>query len=431
VIAIMGSSGAGKTTLLNILAGRVATGHIEGDILVNEARRESNWKRVAGYVQQEDVMYHMLTVRETVAFAANMKLPRRMGRQEKDQRIDHTIRSLGLETVKHSRLGDALHRGISGGERKRVSIAFEVASDPRLLFLDEPTSGLDAFTAFYIVDNVKQLAVQEWRTMVMTIHQPRSNILGLFDKILLLSQGKVVFFGPPQDALEHFARCGYECPRHENPADFFIDVISIDNRTPEALVDSRARSDKLIAAWDAEHPPSSDDHNHSRNRNNNGSSHSRRKRQWTEWNNLWIREFCYLIQRDFQTQFRDYGTVIGLCVQTLIIGLLIAFIFFQMPLTFAGVQNRIGLLFFVPINQTFTIVMPLIPIFALDRAIILRERYSSMYRLSASFFSKFLSLIPLRVLLTTIFSFIVYYITGLRSGFQYFLIFWYCSVATG
>ena len=264
----------------------------------------------------------------------------------------------------------------------------------------------------------------------MTIHQPRTNILNLFDKILLLSQGKTVLFGNLEEALAHFETCGYECPRHDNPADFFLDKISIDNRSDEAREESQARVDKLILAWESRHP--------TKWTNFEEKTHKVKQSQRRWENHIW-REFLILIERDFQTQFRDVATIMGLIMQTLIIGLLIAFIFFQMPHNFAGVQDRIGLLFFVPINQTFTIVMPLIPIFALDRAIILRERYSSTYRTGTAYVSKFISLIPLRVILTTVFSFMIYYITGLRTdGFQFFLIFWgllvvhtLCAIALG
>lgn len=426
----MGASGAGKTTLLNILAGRVRAGDIEGDILVNGLPRATNWKRVVGYVQQDDIMYHMLTVEETIRFAASFKLPRDMTASEKNARVQQVINALGLSAVAKSKIGDAINRGVSGGERKRVSIGVELVSDPRLLFLDEPTSGLDAFTAFYIIQSLKRLAESEFRTILMTIHQPRTNILKMFDKILLLSQGKTVFFGNLEDALAHFERCGYECPRHENPADFFLDIISIDNRSADAREESRQRSDKLTRAWEAEHPvrsPSSVD--------------SKRKeiKSVKRWVNPFWKEFGILLKRDFMTQFRDRTSLIGLIMQTVIVGLLISFIFFQMPNTFAGVQNRIGLLFFVPINQTFTIVMPLISIFALDRAIILRERYSATYRTSSAFLAKFISLIPLRLALTTLFAFMVYYISGLRTdGFDKFLVFWclliahtLCAIALG
>lgn len=141
---------------------------------------------------------------------------------------------------------------------------------------------------------------------------------------------------------------------------------------------------------------------------------------------IW-KEFWELLKRDFVTQFRNIPLLIIISVQTLVVSIMISIIFYQMPLSVKGIQNRMGLLFFLPINQTFTIVMPLVFIFSLDRAVILKERASATYRTSPAFLSKFLSLLPLRLVMTTIFSFIVYKATGLKSNdadASNMLIFW-------
>ena len=417
MIAIMGPSGCGKTTLLNILAGRIGPGQLSGQVLVNRQKRPDDWRRLVGYVEQDDVMYRTLTVGETVEFAARMRLPRGTSEEEKQDRATRIIHSLGLDGVKDTWIGDPLHRGISGGERKRCSIAIELVADTRVLFLDEPTSGLDAFTAYYIVENIRdKVARLGNRTVLMTIHQPRANILGMFDKILLLAQGKAVFFGDLEDCLQHFTSLGYPCPEMENPADFFLDLISVDARSEEARVESQTRVDKFIAAWDTKNGTNLSEDYANIPRMNESSGPKRP--------NPWGLEFTWLILRAFKIQLRDYPTILGLIAQTLIIALLLSFVFFQLDNDFAGVQNRIGLLFFIPIDITFTMVMPLIPIFALDRAVIRRERYAATYRVSAFYLAEFISLLPLRLVLSTVFSFIVYYITGLRTdSFTYFLVF--------
>lgn len=421
MVAIMGPSGSGKTTLLNLLAGRVSTkGQISGTVTANDQLRPADWRRLVGYVEQDDVLYRTLTVKETVEFAAKMRLPKRDSTEEEgDARVAKAasvMHALGLEQARDTMIGDNLHRGVSGGERKRTSIAVELVADTKLLFLDEPTSGLDAFTAFYIIEMIKErLAKEQRRTVLMTIHQPRANILSMFDKILLLSQGRTIFFGSLDDALRHFERLGHKCPELENPADFFLDRISVDGRTEESRGESEARIAMLIQEWervDSAGASGSDGQPGTMPITNAG------------WPNYWATEFGYLLARAFKIQFRDYPTLIGLIAQTLIIALLLSFVFFQMADNFAGVQNRIGLLFFIPIDITFTMVMPLIAIFALDRAIIKRERYSGTYRTSAFYFAEVVSLLPVRLALSTIFSFIVYYITGLRTdSFSNFLVF--------
>ena len=135
--------------------------------------------------------------------------------------------------MQNSLIGSAEKRGISGGERKRVSICNELVADPRLIFMDEPTSGLDSFTALTICEALKEYVERDRETILMTIHQPRLNLLRLFSAIIILSQGKVVFFGSVDEALDHFASLGYHCPEGENPADYFLDLATVSNKSPE------------------------------------------------------------------------------------------------------------------------------------------------------------------------------------------------------
>lgn len=137
----------GKSTLLNVLAGRIGPGLLSGTILVNGVPRDpAYWTHVVGYVEQDDMMYEHLTVRETLQYSAELRLSRTVSPAEKLKRVDEVISQLGLKKCQDTIIGDSEVRGISGGERKRVSIGIEMVSSPKLLFLDEPTSGLDAFT---------------------------------------------------------------------------------------------------------------------------------------------------------------------------------------------------------------------------------------------------------------------------------------------
>lgn len=176
VVAILGGSGAGKTSLLNTLAGRLADeGVIKGNILVNGSERvPATWNITCAYVEQDDLMYTNLTVYETIRYAAILRLPSSISLQDKLKRVDDIILQLGLANCRDSRIGNASSRGISGGERKRVSIGIELVTDPSILFLDEPTSGLDAFNALKIITTIKELAVKQGKVVLMTIHQPRT-----------------------------------------------------------------------------------------------------------------------------------------------------------------------------------------------------------------------------------------------------------------
>ena len=144
VMAIMGSSGAGKTTCLDILAGKNKRGAVTGEILINgKVPTRQLYKRVSGYVDQEDTLMGTLTVYETLLYSALLRLPGKMSRAAKEQRVRETMAELGIEHIANSMIGMPGKRGISGGEKRRVSIALEVVTSPSILFLDEPTSGLD------------------------------------------------------------------------------------------------------------------------------------------------------------------------------------------------------------------------------------------------------------------------------------------------
>ncbi|SJX61788.1 related to ABC transporter protein [Sporisorium reilianum f. sp. reilianum] len=233
VMAIVGASGAGKTTFLDILARREKRGVTSGTVLIN-GRTMSNqeYKRVVGFVDQEDLLMETLTVYETVLYSALLRLPRDMSLEAKKFRTLETMQELGILGIKDSRIGGSGFtaggskegRGISGGEKRRVSIACELVTSPSILFCDEPTSGLDAYNAFNVVQSLVTLAKTYKRTVIFSIHQPRSNIVALFDKLLLLAEGRVVYSGPFSRCSDYFDQVGHPCPPGFNIADFLIDL---------------------------------------------------------------------------------------------------------------------------------------------------------------------------------------------------------------
>lgn len=227
VTAIMGASGAGKTTFLDILARKNKRGQVFGNFFVNgEKVSDVNYKNVVGFVDQEDTMLPTLTVHETILNSALLRLPRHMGRAAKEQRVHEVEKELGIHHIRDSLIGseEGKGRGISGGEKRRVGIACELVTSPSILFLDEPTSGLDAYNAYNVVECLVTLAKTYKRTVIFTIHQPRSNIVALFDRLVLLAQGKTVYSGPFSQCQSYFDSIGYECPPGFNIADYLVDL---------------------------------------------------------------------------------------------------------------------------------------------------------------------------------------------------------------
>lgn len=222
ILAMLGPSGSGKTTLLTALGGRLG-GRLSGTITYNDSPFSNAMKRNTGFVTQDDVLYPHLTVTETLIFTALLRLPNSLTKDEKTAHAEAVISQLGLNRCKNSIIGGPFLRGVSGGERKRVSIGQEMLINPSLLFLDEPTSGLDSTTAQRIVSKLWELA-NGGRTIVMTIHQPSSRLFYMFHKVLLLSEGNPLYFGKGEKVMEYFASIGFAPSVAMNPSDFLLDL---------------------------------------------------------------------------------------------------------------------------------------------------------------------------------------------------------------
>lgn len=223
--ALMGASGAGKSTLLDVLAGRKTTGDITGDILFNGTERTAAIMRSSAYVLQDNVHIGVLTVRESMYYAGELRLKETLSAKSKEKQIQKVMDMLGLSEVADTVVGDENVRGISGGQCKRLSIGVEIVSLPDLIFLDEPTTGLDSAIAYEVMSAVRNLANQN-RTVICTIHQPSPLTYMLFDKLLLMANGRVIYFGPSRDIVNYFASSLYQFPYKQgtNPADYFVAV---------------------------------------------------------------------------------------------------------------------------------------------------------------------------------------------------------------
>ena len=205
-------------------------------------------RKQSAYVSQDDSLFSYLTVEETLLLSAHFNLPVGSAEEVLNEAVNESIRKFGLEKVRNTIVGSSTRRGISGGEKKRVAIAKELLSDPLILFMDEPTSNLDAFQALSVVECFRVLA-STGKIIIAVVHQPRSSIYFLFDTLMLLAEGRVVYFGPINDCTKHFSEIGYLCPTNFNPADFIMDVVSTDSRTEELRRESENRIAFLSTQW--------------------------------------------------------------------------------------------------------------------------------------------------------------------------------------
>jgi ABC-type multidrug transport system ATPase subunit len=221
---------------------------IHGETLINDVRASTrqSLSMISLVAQDDDGLLPYLTVRETLRFAACLRLPD-LSTAAKSQRAEDILLRMGLKDCANTLIGDELIKGISGGEKRRVSIAIQLLTDPQVLLLDEPTSGLDSFTAQSILQLLTEIT-EEGRTVILTIHQNQSDLFAT--NILLLARGgRVVYSGPGNEMLPYFRESGYECSERTNPGDFVLDIITVDLRHADKEAETKKRVDTLISKW--------------------------------------------------------------------------------------------------------------------------------------------------------------------------------------
>ncbi|RXH81071.1 hypothetical protein DVH24_004985 [Malus domestica] len=236
MMALMGPSGSGKSTVLDALAGRLpANVKMSRDVVLNGNKRSRHCTDI-------DFFLGSLTVRETLTYSAHIRLPCKMTKEEKNEVVENTITKMGLQDCAGSNIGNWHLRGISNGEKRRLSICIEVLTQPHVLLLDEPTSGLDTLR------NISR----DGRIVICSIHQPSIDVFNLFDDLLLLEGGETVYFGEAKMAVKFFADAGFPCPTRKNPPEHFLRCISSDfDKVLAALMLSQrinyASTDSLIS----------------------------------------------------------------------------------------------------------------------------------------------------------------------------------------
>ncbi|XP_072964330.1 ABC transporter G family member 7 [Typha angustifolia] len=429
LLAIMGPSGSGKTTLLNILAGQLVSSprlHLSGHLDFNGRPISRGGCKIA-YVRQEDLFFSQLTVRETLSLAADLQLPDTMSTDKKEKYVSELLFRLGLVSCADSIVGDAKVRGISGGEKKRLSLACELIASPSVIFADEPTTGLDAFQAEKVMETLRQLT-EDGHTVICSIHQPRGSVYGKFDDIVLLSEGAIVYMGPAkEEPLAYFSTFGYQCPDHENPAEFLADLISVDYSSAESVHSSQKRIDDLVEAF-ANKISVTECISPIMKTGSLGFPEKFGRKSLVKKRHGWWRQFCLLLKRAWMQACRDGPTNIVRTRMSVASAIIFGSVFWRMGKSQTSIQDRMGLLQVAAINTAMAALTKTVGVFPKERAIVDRERAKGSYTLGPYLLSKLLAEIPIGASFPLMFGTILYPMARLHPSLSRFAKF--CAVNT-
>jgi len=382
LVALMGPSGAGKTTLLHQLAGR-GRGTRSGKLALNgKPITMKLMRRESKVVPQHDYLIGVLTARETLRYTAKLAL--NIPEKERHDRVEEVIKMLSLEECANVPCGDENLKGLSGGQRKRVSIGMELLTNPRVLLLDEPTSGLDSKVASDVIDLIKDLATAG-RTVVCTIHQPSYQIFSKFDKLLLLNKGTVVFDGKISQVGRYLTEVGNPCPQFINPADHIILMLS------QPVPNNASSFEELFIKSSFGEVAKQNIQAHNAAlldfRNEDKGAQEASKHDDAEMPGF-ASSTRTIFSRALVVTIRDKVQLRMRIIQLTLMALLIGSIFFRMDMSQARVQDKISVMFLFVLMLTMSSIMGTALALPIEKAAMLREYTNGYYSIMAFYFGR-------------------------------------------
>jgi ABC-type multidrug transport system ATPase subunit len=368
-------------------------------------------RRTCGFVTQDDNLLPLLTVRETILFAARFRLRSDVTARERNERVEALMQELGLSEVADSYVGggdaemsSSSSRGVSGGERKRVSIAVDIVHDPPVLLLDEPTSGLDSRSAMDVLALLHEVARARRQVVVLSIHQPSYRMLGYISSLLLLSRGAVAHFGTLKSLEGALGRLGHKIPTQLNPLELAMEVT-------EQLQEDHSKFAVLNKDQDQ-----SEDESLGLANGRGGlhvPEHGYRSRAV---------EVAALTVRCWRTMYRTQQLFAARAAQAIVGGLGLGSVFFRVPADPDGVALRLGLFAF-SLSFLLSSTVEALPILLQERRVLMREASRRAYRLSSYVIANALVFAPCLLAVALLFSAPVYWLVGLRASLPAFAFF--------
>lgn len=397
ITAIMGPTGSGKTTLLNALVCYYTVGLelVTGKTFIN-GKSYTPHQVHFGYCLQTDDLNGHLTVYETLIYAADLIFAHKTP-EERHERVMEVLASVGLVHVRDVLVGSATQQGVSGGQRKRVSIGLALLSAPPLLILDEPTAGLDSVTAMNLLNELKLLA-DKGTTIVCVIHQPQRKIFELLDKLILLRSGEIIYDGRAADCVSYLESLGYPYDGVSNPADHILDVISpqlgetVAQLTDRCLVRKAYQRPVLDLALNGDQPLP--------------APHAMASR---------FHQFSVLFRRQVKQELRDVNLHLLNFTAAIAAGFLIGGVWFQLGNSTANLSKRQPSVFFCVVNQSLFGAMKSILGFPDQRRNLMRERRAKLYSTLPGFMAWSVVDMLFTLPWSLIFVLVTYFMIGLRT----------------
>nr|AHK05665.1 ATP-binding cassette transporter sub-family G 75152 [Tigriopus japonicus] len=424
LLAIMGPSSAGKSTLLNALAFQNLNGlqitsgeRYANGMLMNPTGMTS----ISGYIPQFDLFIGTLTVREHLTFLSNLRIGGQVSQEDKRIRVETVMNELGLTKCADVLIGvRGRVKGISGGEMRRLAFASEVLADTPLLLCDEPTSGLDSWMAENVVEQMR-IMCDKGKTIICVIHQPSSDVFTMFDRVLLMVEGRNAFMGTIKEANDFFDKIGYPCPSNFNPADHFIYKLSMQPKLEDEYLGrvqyicdeyENSRYGKFVSAEIENHIENREELFH-----NVGFNFSELK----PYKSPWDQQFRAVLWRSWHSVTKEPLIAKIRILEVIVLALIVGAIFFGQENNQEGVISINGALFWVTMNQTFSNYSSVLNVFCNEIPVFIREHFSGMYRTDVYFLAKQIADLPLFVITPVLFMAIYYYMVNLNNEIDRFL----------
>ncbi|XP_044255746.1 ATP-binding cassette sub-family G member 4 [Tribolium madens] len=462
--AIMGPSGAGKSTLLNILTGYRTDG-VQGQILMNDSERDlSQFRKLSAYIMQDNQLHLNLTVDEAMNVAAKLKIGDK-AKSEREDIITEILDTLGL--LDHRK---TMTSGLSGGQKKRLSIALELVSNPPIMFFDEPTSGLDSSSCFQCISLLKTLA-RGGRTIICTIHQPSARLFEMFDHLYTLADGQCVYQGSTKELVPFLATLGLQCPSYHNPASYIIEVAcgeygdhtrklvdAIDNGKndiregkpfPEIKITNglnnstvitnditkgyanHATENKNLMLQNAVNdivkenlpaPPPITTNYEKANADTALLDNTIPVRQ-PRYGNSEFQQFFIILSRALLFSRRDWTLMYLRLFAHILVGFLIGALYFKIGNDGAKVLSNLGFLFFNMLFLMYTSMTITILSFPLEMPVLLKEHFNRWYSLRSYYLAITISDIPFQTIFCVLYVTIVYFMTSQPAELNRYLMF--------